>query len=449
MTQIATANGRPSMGERTGAQNASDYGLYGIASTAGRMVDIFGASYNTYRMIRKDPTVALGRAMLIALITFGEWGVETDDDVDEKVQEFIQNQFLPIREPLIQTAMEGGVDFGWAPFEKVFDVETINGSQRVVLRKIKPLLQDITEIVVDSASGAFMGFSQGPDKKLPLENSLLISFRVEGTQWHGRSLLENVRGTWNKWNDADAGAARYDRKVAGSHWVIYFPPGYTDGTANRDIARQILEALESSGSVAIPQYVKEFLTNLNDAADNADAFRWNIDIKGDTGGRQPQFIDRLNYLDTLKIRGLEMPERTLLQGEHGTLAESEAHIDLATASAELTHRHITRLVNWHAVNQLLTLNFGKEMANKVRLVASPIQDDKKDLLWKVYQAVIASAAGIDEITHIDTDSIKDQLGIPKATEVTDPLGAVPPVDPNDPRAATVRRSFAAANPENA
>ena len=179
-------------------------------------------SYDTYRTMRNDPTIALARALVVAPVVAGEWRVEADDEVDDERIKFVQDQFLGIREPFLETALFAGVDFGWQGFEKVYAVK--NG--QIVLKKIKPLYHNITTILVDAKTGVFAGFTQ-PTGTLPVGNSLLIPFRVEGTKWHGTSLLENIRATFTQCTDANASAARYDKRLAGVQPIVKYPLGDT------------------------------------------------------------------------------------------------------------------------------------------------------------------------------------------------------------------------------
>jgi hypothetical protein len=431
------------MGEKTNAQV--------IIAAHGDVLGgaLLPASNATYRKMRKHPTIALARALSIAPIVAADWSVEKrDDDTPDGWVDFISNQLLPIREPLVDSAMEGGTDFGWQPWEKVFDTDS---DGLIVLRKLKPLLQDITEILVDRVTGAFEGFRQreaggfGQAVTLPLENSLLIPFRVEGTDWYGEPLLENARNAWNDWHASNKGARKYDEKVAGSHFVVYYPLGQTeDGTGtlvdNCTLARRILDSLEASGSIAMPATVAAHVEDL--AGDNP---AWRIEILADGSARQYSFGARLDYLDAQMARAMLIPERSVLQGQHGTQAEAGEHIDLALTHADLTHRHITRMVNWHVVDQLLSINYGQDARGAVRLVAAPIRDAKLSFLREVYVAFLANPSGfLEEYGLVDSEALKGALGIPIAVdnEGDDTKGPiVEGVEANDPRAATARDIF--------
>jgi len=425
--------------------------LIGRVTGVNELAKYLPATYATYRTIRRHPTIALARALSIAPVVAAEWSVEADDDVDDDVVKFVQDQLIGLHEPLMQSAMECGIDYGWAPFEKVFYV-TRDG--RIGLQKLKPLLVDITEVLIVKRTGAFNGFKQTPSDgepiTIPVEYAFNVPFRVEGTNWYGVSLLENIRPTYNTWMDANDGAARYDRKLAGSHWVVYYPPGTSiDGTTGKEedngvLADRILKTLEASGAVSVPRIVAKYLDQLNAQAPDKS---WEITMLSDDSPRQPSFIERLNYLDKLMVRGLLLPERSLLEGQFGTKAEAGVHADAAVTQRDLEHRHVTRMVNWYMLDQLLALNWGEEMRGKVRLKASPLSDDAQQWLREIYRKLLENPNGfLEEFATIDRDALKDTLGVPKAAEVTptEPrvLPQVPGMDADDPLARSVRTLYA-------
>lgn len=425
----------------TGEQTRAQQVVVSYGAGAQDLTNPLPQSYDTYRAMRKDPTIALARALTIAPVVAGEWVVEADDEVDEERIKFIRDRFLPMREPILQQTLLGGIDFGWQPFEKVFKQQ----DGRIVLKKLKPLLQDITTILVDRQTGAFAGFRQELNT-LPLANCLLISFRVEGTQWHGAGLLENIRATYNKYIEADAGAARYDKKLAGASLVIYCPAQeeYEDDTKrpNTELGTEMGQALQSSGVVVVPRVQVKFADQMTNPPEG-----WQFEVLQDNSSRQPGFRDRLDYLDKLKARGLEWPERAILEGMFGTKAEAGAHQALALTNADLTHRYITRFINWHCVDQVLALNYGEQARGTVRLVAAPLVDAKLDFLRALYTEIVKHPQGfMEEYDSIDSDGLKDTLGIPKTEEVDrgdedqrEP--AQPGIDVNDPLAGSVRTLY--------
>ena len=407
----------------TGAQNI--YLSTPTSGSASKLDKRLPATYATYRRIRRHPTVALARALTIAPVIAADWSVEADDDVDDERVRFIQAEMMPIREPLVQTAMEfGRIDYGWAPFEKVFETRAWDGKDRIRLSRLKPLLVDMTDILIDYETGEFAGFRQpamyGRTTELILEADycLLVNFSVEGDNLYGEPLLENVRRIYGNWEDSNEAAERYDLKMAGAQWVVHYPIGTTmvDGvdTDNAQIAKMILDTLEASGSVSVPRKIAAYLNDLNQGAEG-DV--WTIELMDHTA-KQYSFIARLNYCDKLIVRGLLSPERAILESQYGTKAEADAHASLAMSQRELEHRHVTRIVNESVVDQLLTLNYGEDARGTVRLVASPLTNPAVAFFRDVYRAILAHpTASMDAIEGLDLDALLDAIGLPKAQEI--------------------------------
>ncbi len=103
-------------------------------------------------------------------------------------------------------------------------------------------------------------------------------------------------------------------------------------------------------------------------------------MQGSAGGQQQGFVDRLRYLDSLKVRGMLLPERAILEGQHGTLSESQSQGNLALLQAELVHHHLTREINRQAVDPVLEANWGPAYRGKVRLEAAPLSDANQGFL---------------------------------------------------------------------
>ncbi len=403
------------------------------------------ATYETYRKIRRQPTVSLARALCVAPVVAAEWSVKSKDGVDDFRIRFIREQMMPIRDQFVQRAMETGIDYGWSAFEKVFTVRSFEGRPSIMLRKLKDLLPDLTDIAVDPNTGAFAGFVQPPhgsrvtDTQLGIGESLLIPWRYEGTQWYGEPLLEYCRRQFTQWCKADAGAERYDSKVAGSTWAVYYPWGQSEIGGeikdNNTIAAEIIAAIEAAGAIAIPQ-MQSRVVELNDQAPNN--FGWKLELIDHTP-KQGSFVERMSYLDKLFVRALLLPERSVIEGEYGTKAEATVHTTTALALRELEHKHITRMVNWHVVDQILAVNFGDDARGSVYLEASPLVDTRIVFFQDVYKALLANPIVADTMaTTIDLDSLTDALDIPKSEEVVQPIGA----DPKDSQAGDVRSEMA-------
>ncbi len=441
---IASAIGKPGPAGKPDVTGESRLGSQTVSiSYSGQLANPLPASFATYRTMRKHPTIALARALTAAPVVAGEWSIEADDGVSDDRIDLIKDIFLPVRSQIVETALLGGTDFGWAGFEKIFSV--VKGRVRV---RFKPLLHDITGLLVVRDTGAFAGYEQTRDQTtLPLANSLHIGFRVEGTEWHGASLLENVRSPYNDWVKASEGAARYDKKIAGSHWVVHYPDGQSKvddvETANAEIAKTMLGVLESSGGAVIPRPKLADLRSLAQAGVDLDVAGWGIELVSDSSARQHSFTNRLEYLDKLMVRGLMVPERAILEGQFGTKAEAGVHADLALTHMELLHEHITRHINWYAVDQVLDLNFGPDARGTVRLAPSPLVDAKREWMQGLFEKFIDNPSSMAaEYAAIDTDAMKETLGVPVVAPTDKEIALpVPGTETEGAGAALVRDAF--------
>lgn len=384
--------------EKTASQTASQAVSvsYGGQETLTRDSTVVG-TYAELRAIRSDPTVALARGLLVACIRAGSWGLEADEDVPDERKEFMRH-ILTIRDDfLYNTVSFGLVDFGWQGFEKIYAIR----DNRIVIEYLKPLLPDFTSILV-TETGRFNGYRQRPgagnDIDLAVDKSLHTAYGVEAGGLYGRPLLADVHEAYDMWHESNDGARRYDKKIAGSMLVVTYPPGNAsvDGvtTDNAEIAQSVLTALESSGSVAIPTSVADVLQEITNA-DVADAYRWKVEHISDASPRQESFSKRLTYLDTLKVRGCRMPERSILEGQYGTKAEAGTHGNFAIIFMEAIDRQIVSTVNNQLVNPLLVMNYGDKYKGKVRIVAAPLVDKQlgfiHDMLLKTENSELDNA----------------------------------------------------------
>ncbi len=397
---------KPGLKEVTTAQTVTvSYGNKVLIKTS-----TVSGTYTQLRVVRKDPTVVLGRTILISCLQAGSWNIEADEDVADGVVDSLQH-LMALREDFIYNAVaHGRVDFGWQGFEKLFAIK----DNRLMVESLKVLLHDITTILVDD-KGHFNGYRQrgllnaGEPVDVPVEKCLHIAFDVEGQNYYGVPLLENIRAAQDDWAVCNDGAKRYDAKVAGTNIQVSYPPG--TGTYNGEVVNNsvigaaIFDGVQSSGSVLIPTTTAEVLQELNTNA-VSDLYKFDVKLLEDKGKKQADFKDRLKYLDSLKVRGLLLPERALLEGQYGTKAEAGEHIGMAITNIQELDKALVRMMNEQVVNQLVCLNFGEEVVGKVRLVATPLVDKQIGFMRTMYKELSKTDR------DIDLEAVKNQLDIP-------------------------------------
>lgn len=416
-------NGRPKTREKSSPQIAiARFGL-----TDPRLFTNYPTGwYTKVRAMRKDPTISLLRDLVIGPILASEWSIGHTDDAPAGAVDFVTKNVCNIRSYLVEHTLTGYMDFGWQAFEKIWAIDK-NG--QAIVDKIKPLLQDVTEILVDKDTGEFVGIIQTPQFDqiqesirigddivfgsgyLKAKDVILCNINVEGTYWYGRAIMENEIIPYDGWLDVNGAADIYDRKIAGSHWVVHYPLGSTviDGTVtdNFELAQSIIQGLERSGAIAVPRSVDQVVDELNRETPDA----WKIELMADTTSQQDNFVDRLKYYDALKARALGFPERSIQEGQFGTKAEAEVHSDAAVAIAEYRHTKLTEQISYQLVNDLLRYNYGSDSIGSVYLKAAPIADDVKLFLRQVYLTLMQHNPQV-ALEKINRKEIQERLGLP-------------------------------------
>jgi hypothetical protein len=437
MTQTTKRNARLTT-ETTGRQQRFRYGVATSLFESPGLGPAPAGAYDTYRQMLEDPTVALARMVVMAPILAGAWSYDAPPETPAEWVALIRGNLGDLRGQIVKECLRA-LDFGWQACELVYGAdpriprmrdEAAQGlalarpgrpgpTDLVRLVKVKPLLQDISRLRIDPATGAVVGI-ENDGVVLPREKCLLYVHEETPDNPYGRARLENIRGAWSAWHDCQQGAARYDRKIAGVIPVVHYPPGlgYDIGGAAVDhytLATRLLETIAAGKGLAVPN---EFAADVDDREHGRPEKRkWIIELLEDRGGRQPGFIERLRYLDSLKMRGYLRPERTALESGGAGLGHSDVaqHVELALADGELLHQEICAAVNAQVVDRLLALNFGPGSAGGVRIVPAPLTDRKVALFGDLVRALAQTPAGLDLLrTRLDIDAVLEVLGLPKA-----------------------------------
>lgn len=357
------------------------------------------------KAMRKHSTVKFCRMLYIAPILLTELAVMGESD---EAKEILEAGLLPHADTLRYAFAEGLFDWGWQPFEQVIGYDTERKIN--VLKRVKVLNPSRTQIRIDPKTSEFAGFintgDDGTEVKLNAKQSILVSSDATQYNLYGTPEIESLEDDYLESVASRKDLRRYLRKIAGSHWVVRFPPGKTEYaknngelTDNAIIAQDILAALQSNGKVAFPVGSKE----------NTDDGEWDIELKETTGGQTP-FLDDLKATDVRIIRGTGIPERTAFEGQYGTKAEAGEHKNFALAAIELKLRVALSWLNRTATQPLLKMNgFPSDSAE---IGIAPLSESNRTLLETVYSSMLSGAVDGD----VDYETVREQLGIPQKPE---------------------------------
>ena len=447
---IQTANTLERTGPQDNINRASRrlFGFFGNFSQFGTETDeyihkINGRRVSWYRKaryMRLDPTINFLRLMFAGRMFATEFSVEHDEDVPDEIVEYVRTQIKRHWKEVVKCATFGCLDFGWQGFEHVYRLE----DGYWVIDKVKPLIQDITNIYEGQENGEFLGFSQG-DGSLRVEDGgiSLFNFLREGTYHYGWAPLKSLERPFDRQQTLYTQIERYDSRLAASHWVIYYPQGVTpiDPTKpsnmttgenlidNFEMAQKIMQVLLSTGAIVIPSSLDESITRLNEIGGNAKG-PWRIELlsNGDNSGTAP-YSERLKYYDNQYARGLGFPERAVFEGQHGTKSESESQSQGANVIADVFLNDLCRGANDYFVPDLIRTNWGSKYARSVRVCPNPVTKSDKERYWAIYERILEDPE-LRFIEHEkwDMDALREKMGIPVDEDVKEGEGERDPDD---------------------
>lgn len=433
---------RADAGETTGEQQAYYGGGTGIvtANLPG-YADAPPGTYEVYRVMDADPVIALVRARIVGKILAGSLSVEARPGTPDAMVKTLEQAFQPVRADLMEAALLA-LSLGWQGFEVIWDRKTLDGAgPRQVPVRFKPLLQEQTTPLVD-ANGNLVGLRQPKPNgggTVDLYGPKFWHYAYDpnrGGHVFGRSRHENVRvQAWWPWVQALAQGTAVDGRPGGRQFVVKGPPGQEDN------ARQIARDLQAGRSV----YMENFLAAL--AADKVrgmtpDQIKSLAGVSAyaieqydlqNWGPASEAIAGKLAYYDALKVRGWHLPERAVLEGEHGTKAESETQSDNLEGDAEQVFGGIVAALNKGPVNDVLAMNFGEQARGAAWLKPGPLSDDHAAGDWKLIDAALADPDIRGQLLRqVDLDAIVTRRGIPKlegVIEIEEPEPEPPPVTP--------------------
>jgi hypothetical protein len=363
---------------------------------------------------------------------------ESDDDTPPLVVDFIRSQYEGVA-PSLREQLLRSLDFGARSLEQSYTPVNFQGRPLVGIKRFKPLRPENTQVLVDPDTGDYAGLRNGAVDLLP-EETLHFAYDMEDDDYYGRARLENVRErAWWPHYCLEKRLGQLAQKVSQIIPIVKGPLSSrekdTEGNeiSGYDAGMALLNALITGDGVM----VENMASSIDDVIGNpelAKMAKWDVEPydTGQSATGISGIIEGLRYYDSLKLRGMLRPERTATEGQHGTKAEVAEQADVGLAEGDSLHRRMLQVINWHSVNRLLLWNFGERMVGKVRLVGSPLIDEKKAIFRWIWTTLLANPAVLDlVVANLDLDAIAETLGVPLIASVNVPENSLvtPPVNP--------------------
>lgn len=405
-------------------------------------------NHRTKAKMRRDPVIALGMWTIKAPIASSDFTIKC---ADPTVRAFVARCIRPLWERLLKSSLLS-LDFGWQCHELIFAVEDIRLKvedysskdpdtvasevdlpSMVVLKQIKDLNPISLRPVYDEQADVFVGVEQtgveAPSPVLiPVDKLLVITNDMEWGDVRGRSLLDNAYRPWYFGYMVEQLWARYMESRAVPPVIGTGPIGSrvnaeTGETYHiEDVMLAILNNLQG-GSAAYLPHEADATTRKNSWGIEPLAFPQSAD----------QFDAYMAKIDALKLRGLLVPEKAVIQGSKvGTMSETQQFTDTFMIGLDRIIRALQSAFNEQLIPKIVALNFAD--APTCELVISELTSQRRTAL-KDFAGMLATASATNRhgIRYkypdlIDLERLSEQFGIP----IRDPDSILTPSeDPND------------------
>lgn len=359
-------------------------------------------SYWTYRWMLQHPTLRLVRSICNSPIIASTWGFKksVESVPDENVQ-LITDMITPLRRRFVEDALRGK-DYGWCGFELIWQIR--NG--KYWLTELKPLLNDITQIVTDD-NGRFTGLAQGEmtgniktmaygdsgQKVFALPapyKAWIYTYDREAGNKYGRSWLENVRETaWKDWLDCAQQLQKLGAKLSGIQTICKSPAVMKDAViaAVQDLSNGAAGAWVPSLAMAADNIAEvDQMKLMIDLAKSSFAVIEPIDF-GSTAPAIEGLLSRMAHDEEMMFQGGLRPSRVGLEGQHGTKAEAGVHTTTGIAAAELDDDDLADQFQ-PVIDAILYLNSGPRAVGTIRIETPPLVDTKAQNYLDILKAAL-------------------------------------------------------------
>lgn len=386
-----------------------------ITKINGKVTNEDDISLNTYKLMRKDAQLQMGLKAIKLPIKAMKWWVVCQD---ENIKAFVHFSLRRVWAQIMSVILNA-LDFGWSASEKIWEIKDINVERRegdkiiiaykgkaVLLKKLKdPDPSQIT--ILADGNGDFNGFTQTPpcgDKiTVPPEKSFVFTNEKEFGNLYGKSLLRYSYDYWYWTTLMYQFLNRYFERRGTPPVIARAPAGRTNlsnGTIidNLVLAQRAGESLTQSSVVALPSTIHE---------GSKDVPKWDLSYLKDDQ-RADMFMSYIEHLNAMKLRGLFVPERMVIQdGEMGAKAVADTHLDVFLMGLEGLTKDIIDHFNRYIVPQLVKYNFG-ENTPPAYIETSGLGKDSKNLLKQIIVSIIKKGG----IVPLDMMKALEELNLP-------------------------------------
>ena len=366
------------------------------------------------QMRRSDGQVQAVLLVLELPIRATRWYIEpgSEEDRDQEIADFVRKNLFEDMEHTWDDFLRKVLTmlpFGHAVFEKVYRIDQTDGMikwQKFAERPQRTLVQFVPDENGDLRE--IHQFVQGKPGEiiLPAEKCLVFSFREEGGDPRGQSIL---RAAYKHWKMKDFVYSVVNTGIEREY--VGVPFALTNGEPPQDVLDDIDEALDGltkgeKGWFRLPEaYVKEI-------------GRW------ESQREQSKIMPYIEHHDLMIARSALAHFINLgSQGATGSWALSKDQSDLFLMSLNSIANYICDVINRHAIPELVRANFG-DVEWMPTLAHDPVGgDDPTPLIDAVQKLLSSGAIKADEPLEV---YLRERLKLPEIDPDRPDMYGVPP-----------------------
>ena len=380
-----------------------------------------------YWQMRRYPTICLAWMTVATPILAGtqtieiaEWAQRKfGDDTMSEMRAAAEQYIAPIIKKAMTAALDYGLHFGFALQEIIWER---TDDKLTIPSDIVPVLPGEGMIYRDIYR-RFSGFRVYQE-----ERDARYGFLFVNQPWidpiFGYSRNENARVPWWRAMQSANNADRTEKKASGTQIGFGFPMGqtWTDDDGNplmpADVVQQIFNGAIQGKSFTYPKVPFRMQDVMkNPALWDMSTIDWKTIDWGNMGPAIEAHLARKRELDVDMFRGWYRPERSAMEGVHGTLAEAQQHGEAAITDSELIHSEYCSQFDAQVTNRWLVTNFGKEFAGSIFNRASPLTDPVMSFMRNVANTLVSSygasgPAAADMLSQIDWRRVAEKTELP-------------------------------------
>lgn len=365
---------------------------------------------NVYEEMRKsDGTVRAAVLACTLPIRRADWFIKSaggDKEADKKrndeIRDFVDKALFELIEnvtwdDIIRQALLM-VSFGVMLFEKVYNVQEIDGKEYVVLQKLAPRLpKSIMQWeLVDGTFGIQQIRQDGQVAQIPGNKMLIFVNEREGDNWWGMSMLRAAYKHWyHKNNFYKIDGIAFERQGLGVP-VMKMPKGYTANDEKKAVtALKNMRANESAYLILPPDYDFSF----------ADM--------GSKTTRDPENSINHHNKEILQSVLAQFLELGQTKAASGSRALSQDHSDLFLKAMEAIANTFRDVINKDLIPELVDMNFNDVKTYPVLDYSGISKVDIAGMGQAISQLV--TAGGI-HLNDDDEQWIRAAFGMPERTQ---------------------------------